>query len=117
MTTEYDFTKHLVAQLFAKAAEAIEAAPRKDLEEILTHHENLLVGILNNSRLLHVWTTHPGEKKLLNAMGRGFAHRGLAKDLHTSPSAPLGASAEVDADGIKASREGGRTGPKDKVAA
>ena len=33
MNAEYDFTKHLDAKLFLKAAEAIEAAPRKDLDE------------------------------------------------------------------------------------
>jgi len=117
MTTEYDFTKHLVAQLFAKAAEAIEAAPRKDLEEILTHHENLLVGILNNSRLLHVWTTHPGEKKLLNAMGRGFAHRGLARDVQASPAAVLASAIDAKADGGKGQADAGRLPSKDKLAA
>jgi hypothetical protein len=117
MTTEYDFTKHLIAQLFAKAAEAIEAAPRKDLEEILTHHENLLVGILNNSRLLHVWTTHPGEKKLLNAMGRGFAYRGLSKDTQALPSAVGIAPGDAKSDGSQAHVDSGRSASNGKLAA
>lgn len=52
------------------------------------------MGILNNSKLLHTWATPPGEKKLLNGMGRGYAQRGLPKDAQpTPPPLPLTSSA------------------------
>lgn len=114
MNAEYDFTKHLVAKLFHKAAEAIEAAPRKDLDDILTHHENLLVGILNNSKLLHTWATPPGEKKLLNGMGRGYAQPGLPKDAQPTPAA---APADVKRDAEQSEAGGFRLASKGGVAA
>lgn len=94
MTTEYDFTKDLVASLFARTTEAIAAAPRKDLEEILNHHENLLLGLLNNSRLLHIWTTQPADRKPLLALTRGLAQRAVAKEAQTASDAAQGFSSE-----------------------
>lgn len=115
MTTEYDFTKDLVASLFAKTAEAVAAAPRKDLEEILNHHENLLLGVMNNSRLLHIWTTQPADRKPLVAMTRGLAQRAVSKEVHAAIEA-----AQPAGDGKAAAapaEHGVRAVPSGKVAA
>jgi hypothetical protein len=52
MTVEGAIEKHLVASLFAKTSQLIEASSGKDMEEILARHQDFLVALLNNTRLL-----------------------------------------------------------------
>ena len=69
MTIESQLTKHLIAELFAKTGKLIAESPVIQLEDILSAHENFLVGLLNNSRLLL------GYKNVqpLTGINRGFA--------------------------------------------
>lgn len=80
MTQDTDLTKHLVAALFAKTAQIIEASPRRELEDQLERHENMLLALMNHTRLLQLFVSASDERKPLTASVRGIPQRADAKD-------------------------------------
>lgn len=75
MLEEAAIEKHLVASLFAKTSQLIEASSGRDMEEILALHQDYLVMILNYPKLL-LGRKEPASS--LRGVGLGLSQAGLS---------------------------------------